>query len=76
MLKTYQNQLKVLEKRSNKVKTDDLSALEDILRENQLAIRNLKQEIKDLDFVRRKQEKVIQKKKKYEDGLKLTKIID
>ena len=64
MLKTYQNQLKVLEKRSNKVKTDDLSALEDILREKQLAIRNLKQEIKDLDFVRRKQEKVIQKKKK------------
>lgn len=39
-------------------------------------MKNLKEEIKDLHFVKRKQEKVIEKKEKEEDGQRLTKLMD
>lgn len=53
-----------MQKKSNKVKTDDLTALEQSLRDKEAEVKKLKEEIKDLQFVKRKQEKMIEKKAK------------
>ena len=64
MFKNYQNELKALQKKANKNKftTDSLLDMENEVRKKQSQIRELNDDIKNLNIVKRKQEKLIQKK--------------
>ena len=64
MYKNYQNELKALQKKANKNKftTDSLLDMENEVRKKQAQVRELNDDIKNLNIVKRKQEKLIQKK--------------
>ena len=78
MLKNYQHELKTLQKKvsKNKYTSDDIMDLETELRRKESTIRELNDDIKALHAVRRKQEKMIERKEKNEDGIKLTKLVE
>lgn len=78
MLKNYQNELKNLQKKNskNKFTADDLLNMEDNIKKKEAQIRELNEDIKNLTVVKRKQQKLIEKKEKNEDGLKLTKLVE
>ncbi len=78
MLKNYQNELKNLQKKStkNKYTADDLLEMENNIKKRQAQIKELNDDIKNLNIVKRKQQKLIEKKQKNQDGSKLTKLVD
>lgn len=64
MLKNYQNELKNLQKKNskNKFTSDDLIEMENNIKKKEGHIRELNEDIKNLTIVKRKQEKMIEKK--------------
>ena len=78
MLKNYQHELKVLQKKATKHKysSDDIMEMEGSLRQKEGTLRELNEDIKALHAVKRKQEKAIERKEKNEDGVKLTKVVE
>lgn len=64
MLKNYQNELKNLQKKNskNKFTSDDLLEMENNIKKKEGHIRELNEDIKNLTIVKRKQEKMIEKK--------------
>ena len=64
MYKNYQNELKALQKKAgkNKFTTDSLLDMENEIKKKQGQIRELNDDLKNLNIVKRKQEKLIQKK--------------
>ena len=66
MLKNYQHELKVLQKKATKHKysSDDIMEMEGSLRQKEGALRELHEDIKALHAVKRKQEKAIERKEK------------
>lgn len=61
MHKNYQNELKVLQKKANKNKftADSLLEMENQIKNKELQIRDINDDIKNLHIVKRKQEKLI-----------------
>ncbi len=78
MYKNYQNELRALQKKSNKnnFTADNLLEMEQQIKKKEAYIRELNDDIKTLNIVKRKQEKMIEKKQKNEDGTKLSKIVE
>ena len=78
MLKNYQTEYKNMNKRGNRLKysVDDLVKLEESLKTKDQEIKDLHEEIKGLNGARRKQEKLIEKKERNEDGNRLTKLVE
>ena len=64
MLKNYQNELKNLQKKNtkNKFTSDDLIEMENNIKKKEGHIKELNEDIKNLTIVKRKQEKMIEKK--------------
>lgn len=50
--------------------------MENNIKKKEGHIKELNEDIKNLTIVKRKQEKMIEKKEKNEDGIKLTKLVD
>lgn len=50
--------------------------MENSIKKKEGHIKELNEDIKNLTIVKRKQEKMIEKKEKNEDGIKLTKLVD
>ena len=64
MLKNYHNELKNLQKKNtkNKFTSDDLIEMENNIKKKEGHIKELNEDIKNLTIVKRKQEKMIEKK--------------
>ena len=64
MLKNNQNELKNLQKKNtkNKFTADDLLSMEDNIKKKEAYIKEINEDIKNLTIVKRKQQKLIEKK--------------
>lgn len=78
MLKNYQTEFKNLSKKNSKLKftIDDLLTLEETIKNKDNELKQIQDEIKELTIVKRKQQKLIEKKERNEDGNKLTKLVE